>query len=373
MSERRSADQPATAREIAQQPGLWRRIPGIVDEVSDALDEHVRPLVADPAARIVLTGAGTSAYAGDVLAPSLTRRLGRPVDAIATTDLVSAPEAHLVGDQPLLLVSFARSGDSPESVAAAHIANTRCPDTTHLVVTCNAEGRLARDDDLGRRVVVQLPPESNDEGFAMTSSFTSMTLAASAALAGDRDLEAVAAAGEQVLASVAERVAPLVASGPGRLIFLGSGALRGLAAESALKCLELTAGRLVAVAESALGFRHGPKALLSDATSVVVYLSNDPYTRRYDLDIAAELAAQLGGERVICIDGGAGADTEATLWPVPGVAGLDDALWGMAALIHAQTLALESSLALGLTPDNPFPGGEVNRVVKGVTIHPHDA
>jgi tagatose-6-phosphate ketose/aldose isomerase len=26
---------------------------------------------------------------------------------------------------------------------------------------------------------------------------------------------------------------------------------------------------------------------------------------------------------------------------------------------------------LGFTPDNPFPDGTVNRVVKGVTIHRH--
>lgn len=362
---------PVTADEIRQQPALWRRLPEIIGAQRPALDELIAPLLADPTAQVVLTGAGTSAYAGDVLAPSLTRRLGRAVDAVPTTDLVAAPDAYLAGEGPLLLVSFARSGDSPESVAATRIAMAHHPHTTHLVVTCNADGSLARDAELGSRVVLQMPPESNDEGFAMTSSLTCMTLAASAALTRDLDLEPVAAAGDAVLAEVTDRVSPIVEHRPSRLIFLGSGPLRGLAEESALKCLELTAGRVIAVPESALGFRHGPKALLDDQTAVVVYLSNDPYTRRYDLDIATELGTQLGSDRVVCVDGSGAADLpDATIWRVPGVAGLDDALWGMPALIHAQRLALELSLALGLTPDNPFPGGEVNRVVKGVTIHP---
>ena len=44
---------------------------------------------------------------------------------------------------PTLLVSFARSGDSPESVAAAELADQLLSDVHHLVLTCNADGRLA--------------------------------------------------------------------------------------------------------------------------------------------------------------------------------------------------------------------------------------
>lgn len=42
-------------------------------------------------------------------------------------------------------------------------------------------------------------------------------------------------------------------------------------------------------------------------------------------------------------------------------------------MLLAQTLALAASLDHGMTPDNPFPGGEVNRVVQGVVIHALDA
>lgn len=146
--------------------------------------------------------------------------------------------------------------------------------------------------------------------------------------------------------------------------------MKGLAHESALKCLELTAGRIMAVGETSMAFRHGPKSVLNEDTVAVVYLSNDEYTRAYDLDIARELSAALGPDRVVVVDGAGTADSAAITWSVPGVAALGDAAWALPALVFAQTLALASSLAEGLSPDNPFPSGEVNRVVQGVVVHP---
>ena len=146
--------------------------------------------------------------------------------------------------------------------------------------------------------------------------------------------------------------------------------MTGLAHESALKLLELTAGRTVTYFDSALGFRHGPKSVLDERTLAVVYLSNDPYTRLYDEDIAAELADALGEDNVLLV----GARSSERLGELSGqVSGLDDAddvLLSLPFVVYAQTLALQFALALGSTPDNPFPSGEVNRVVQGVTIHP---
>ncbi len=64
--------------------------------------------------RIILTGAGTSAFAGRALAPILTGAIKRRVDAIATTDLVADPQEYLAEDIPTLLISFARSGIAPK-------------------------------------------------------------------------------------------------------------------------------------------------------------------------------------------------------------------------------------------------------------------
>jgi tagatose-6-phosphate ketose/aldose isomerase len=224
-----------------------------------------------------------------------------------------------------------------------------------------------------------MPERSHDEGFAMTSSFTAMLLAVLLAFRGDDEavIEALARGAEQLLAQQ-ERIAALAEQIPQRLVYLGGGPLTGLARESALKLLELTAGRVVAYFDSSLGFRHGPKAVLdarSDARSLaVVYRSADPYSGAYDEDIIRELRASLGADRVLTVSAGQpGRDDRAAGgadWVLDGLEALDDGYLAVAYVVFAQLLALYCSAALGLTPDNPFPGGDVNRVVKGVTIHP---
>ncbi|MFJ7217884.1 SIS domain-containing protein [Amycolatopsis sp. NPDC098790] len=359
---RQQPGESRTAGEIRQQPGTWPEVARTVAAVRADIDRLLGDALVDPRTRIVLTGAGTSAYIGEVVAPDLARHLGRPVEPIATTDIVADPHAAVAGDRPVLLVSFARSGDSPESTAAAELLQRLTPALHHIVITCNAAGALARRwADAKNAVVLTLPDRLNDRGFAMTSSFTGMTLAALLALGLEVDVDAAARAAEDVLRTAAGRAEAVAATDPARLVYLGSGAFKGLAREAALKCLELTAGAVVAVADTPLGFRHGPKSVLDDRTVAVVFPSGDPYTRRYDDDIARELVESLGPDRVLMI----GADA----WPIPGISDLPDALRAIVAAIPAQSIALACSLAHGLTPDNPFPGGQVNRVVRGVVIH----
>lgn len=367
--------------EIDQQPRLWRQVADLVAARRGDIDAFLAPFLDRPPARIVLTGAGTSAFAGEVVAPELSRTLGRRIEAIATTDLVSNPYDYLSPDVPTLLVSFARSGNSPESVAATELADQVLTEAGHLIITCAEEGQLARiHGERDSSLVLLMPAEANDQSFAMTSSFTCMTLAALLALGGsgadpresvDR-VDRVAVAAEQLLAD-REAVVALADLRPERVVYLGSGPLHGLAHESALKLLELTAGQVIALSESSMGFRHGPKSVLTPQTLAVVYVSNDPYTRAYDLDIVSELTVQLG-DRVVAVD--AASDTapslpdQARVVRLPGLGATPDAYWALAAVLVPQLLGLSTSLRLGLTPDNPFPSGEVNRVVQGVTVHP---
>ncbi|MGK3208545.1 SIS domain-containing protein [Amycolatopsis sp. MEPSY49] len=360
---RRQPGESRTAGEIRQQPGTWPEVARTVAAARADIDRLLGDALVDPRTRIVLTGAGTSAYIGEVVAPDLARHLGRPIEPIATTDIVAGPSS-VADDRPVLLVSFARSGDSPESAAAAELLQRLTPALHHIVITCNPAGALARRwADAKNAVVVALPDRLNDRGFAMTSSFTGMTLAALLALGLEVDVDAAARAAEDVLAGAASRAEAVAAADPARLVYLGSGAFKGLAREAALKCLELTAGAVVAVADTPLGFRHGPKSVLDDRTVAVVFPSGDPYTRRYDDDITRELVESLGAERVLVVGADAGG------WPIPGIAHLPDSVRAIVAAIPAQSIALACSLAHGLTPDNPFPGGEVNRVVRGVVIH----
>ena len=364
----------ATAREIVQQPEVWREVNDLLASRRDDIDAFVRPLLADPGLRVVLTGAGTSAFAGEILALALARRTGRRVDAVATTDIVSNPEECFAEDRPTLLVSFARSGNSPESVAATEFADRFLSKRHHLVLTCDRSGRLYKEHVRSAGSLVLLMPEAtNDQGFAMTSSFTSMTLAAWLALGTVADSDdlvgRLATAAERLLATRQEDIRRLASLGYERVVYLGSGSLKGLAHESSLKLLELTAGEIVTYFESALGFRHGPKSILDDRTLAVSYISGDPYTRKYDLDLFAELKRSMRPESVIAIAATDAGKDDPSFWDLEGLEGVEDAALALPFVVVAQLLGLCFSLALGYTPDNPFPNQEVNRVVQGVSIH----
>jgi tagatose-6-phosphate ketose/aldose isomerase len=359
-----------TDREIRQQPDVWHEAAALIRAARHDIDSFLQPLLQRKDLRVILTGAGTSAFAGGVVAPTVARATGRRVESIATTDLVSNPHHYLDAAAPTLLVSFARSGNSPESVAATRLTDQVLRDASHLIITCNADGDLAREHaDRAGSLVLTMPPRSDDAGFAMTSSFTSMMLSALLVFLGDDDdaVGAVAHAASKVIDDDWTRIADLARRDIRRLVYLGSGPLAALAQESALKSLELTAGRLVSYHDSSLGFRHGPKAVLDGNTLAVVYISNDPYTRSYDLDIVAELRSALDPSRVVSVSADEGADIV-----LPGLEAVDDGYLAIADVVVAQILALSFALEAGITPDNPFPGGDVNRVVQGVHIHSLD-
>ena len=392
---RRALGAECTTQEILQQPRLWQEIATPHARQQPALQAFLGPLLRRPELRIVLTGAGTSAFVGECLRAPLALRTGRRVEAIATTDLVAAPRAFLEPDTPTLLVSFARSGDSPESVASFDLADRHVSSCAQLVVTCNPDGALlARAHTHPYAHSILLPAAANDRGFAMTSSFTGMMLASALAFGVLTPVEiaGVASLGT-ALCHWLPRLESFVGSGFERAVFLGSNVLKGLAREAALKLLELTDGRVVAVGESPLGFRHGPKTILNSSTLVIVLLSNDPHARRYDLDLLAELRREGVASRVLSLSGwptsaDAGSIPTAQpsaspslrvesgddlILPVPAGSMPSDLALCLPFAMWAQSLALLRSLSLGLRPDRPHAAGTVSRVVEGVTIHPYEA
>jgi len=364
-----------TAREIAQQPAMLRKTHAALVARKAALESFLRPLLERATTRVVLTGAGTSAFIGECLAPYLAARLPCRVEAIATTDLVSAPSLYFETDTPTLLVSFGRSGDSPESVAALDLADRFVGDIHHLAITCNPDGALARKiGTAGKGVAILLPEETHDRSFAMTSSFSCMLYAALAALSGIGGMatrvDRIAQAVEAVISAQAGAMKTLAARRHERVVYLGSHIFKGLAREAALKLLELTDGAVIAAYDSPMGFRHGPKTMVNDRALVVIFLSNDAYTRRYDLDLLEEIRrdGKAGGLLAICgRDDGVSAGVERIL--VPAMADAQDVDLLIPFIAAPQIFAFEESLRRGLSPDNPNVAGTVNRVVQGVRIH----
>ena len=365
-----------TAREIAQQPRMLEATHALVAAMKAQLDAFCAPITHNPDARVILTGAGTSAYIGQILAPLLDRQLAARVDAVATTDLVSAPQLYLEATQPLLLVSFGRSGNSPESLAAVALVEQLVSVARHLIVTCNPEGKLSTRQ-LRQAMTLQLPEATHDASFAMTSSFSCMLSATLAALSPAHTMDArntaLAEATAHTLTSARAPLQALTALACDRVVYLGSGVLQGLAREAALKLGELSNGAVATCYDTPLGFRHGPKTFITANTLVFVFVSNAAYTRQYDLDLIDELRRDGLAARVIEIstqlrDAHA---QDSLLIPAPATAADIDLVFPYIAI--AQLYAFFVSRALGLSPDNPNPQGMVNRVVQGVRLYPLEA
>lgn len=366
-----------TEKEIRQQPNMWLNTYQSVSNYKSAIDHFLQPLFAKANLRILLTGAGSSAFIGDTLAPILSRELSVPIMSVSTTDIVSDPVSYIPQDCPLLLVSFARSGSSPESVAALEFAQLRNTQCYHLIITCNPQGALYQQyKDIENALVLPIPEQTCDRGFAMTSSMTSMALACLVAFNSQgTDKEAVNALAEsvsQLLENQSDMCSsPLQIGDVKRIIWLGSGCLQGIAHESALKILELTAGKTATFFESPVGFRHGPKSLIDSETQVIILLSNDPYTRAYDLDLLAELRNDGIARNVTALSGIKGKDIEqGDHFYLPGAENFCDAQLALGFLVFAQIYAVAQSIHFSFAPDNPSPEGYVNRVVKGINIYP---
>lgn len=363
-----------TAREIAQQPQMLRETQALLMARRAEIEAFLAPLLAQPNLRVILTGAGTSAFIGECLAPVLSTRLGRRVEAIPTTDLACAPQLYFEADTPTVLVSFGRSGHSPESIAAVELADRFVKTLHHLVITCNADGALARYGQGARGKTVLLPDATHDRSFAMTSSFSCMTYAALAVFGGiaDRDsrVSRIAHATQKAIVTYAATMKMVAEEGYERVVYLGSHIFQGLARESGLKLLELTNGGLVTMFDSPLGFRHGPKTIVNDKTLVVVFLSNNAYTRGYDIDLIDELRRDRDAARVIAITAqdGVGLPVEDQV-RIEGLEDADDADLLFPYIVAPQMFAFYESLRYKLTPDKPNTSGTVNRVVQGVRIH----
>ena len=370
-----------TAKEIIQQPDTWRESVKNLIKNKIEIKSFIDSFLSKKEFRIILTGAGTSAFAGEVCEPYLTSLLNKRVEAIATTDLVASPKSYFIKGMPTLLISFARSGNSPESVHAVNLASQLVDDLYQIVITCNENGKLAKNTvNDEKSLLLLMPPQTNDLGFAMTSSFTTMVLNAMAVFNINNienfssDVDKLSNSVNDFIENNIEKVTSLSNEDFERIVYLGSSTSKGIARESALKVLELTAGKVNASYDTPLGFRHGPKSVVDDETVSVIYISNDEYTRQYDLDLAKEMLAHKKNDRVVIVGDNIEEDILNKADYVFNVENINytvenEVLLPLQQIIFGQMLSFLKSVNLGITPDNPCPTGEVNRVVQGVILH----
>ena len=297
---------------------------------------------------------------------------GRGARAIATTDLmllsaeeieIAAPELSHGG----MLISLARSGDSPESVGVVQRFQTLFPAVEHLIITCNANGRLAQ---LSNVSVLALSPDTNDRSLAMTGSFSNLTLAGMLLLHHAEMAPHLRAICDNVESQTAEMYGiaqEMAAQASDRFVVLTS-SMHGMAVEATLKTLELTGGERLGIAESFLGFRHGSASALRNNTPLLCFTSNDAHKLKYEEDFVRDLRAR-GLGKIALIGRGSVAEWPHDWFISAAAPMLPDLLRTPFEIVFAQLFAYASSLQAGIDPDNPSPDGQVTRVVKPFQLH----
>ena len=370
-----------TLQEISSQPKLWLETFESVSDKRETIAAFINKVCGINNLQVILTGAGSSAFIGEILQFSFQRNTGMPVKAVSTTDLVTHPDSYFEKKAPVLLVSFARSGDSPESVAVFDLAENLTGEVYHLVISCSREGKLAKmAANKENACVFLLPEKANDKALAMTSSFTSMALAG--LLISDINniekrqgiIEQLSGLGELVLTKFSKALAAAADLDFRRIVFIGSGPLKGTARESHLKVLELTDGQIACQYESFLGFRHGPKAFIDKSTLLIYIFSSDPYVHQYE----ADLVRSINETEDFIYSIGIGQNTNDLeklrlnlLIPLTLNEGkMEDDLFAIVSVLPAQLLGFYKSQSLGLIPDSPSQNGGIHRIVQGVNLYP---
>ena len=365
-----------TLREILQQSQCWKKTLDIV--LNDKkLKEFLDNALIDANKAIIVSGAGSSEFVGQSLLDTLSKNLERRVINAPTTDIVTSPLKYSIPTPPALMISFARSGNSPESVASFELIKSLSPKTKHLIITCNKDGRLAnatKSDD--NTYLILLPEETNDVSLVMTSSFSSMLLAASLCGYFGRESEAKSLLEkachytEIILNEYASKIESIIIPEHiNRIQYLGTSDAKGVLTEAHLKMLEMTDGRVATRIDSFLGLRHGPQVFTDKNTAVVALLSEDPYISKYEIDLLKEMKAKNQGCAYIILGKHA---NEVKLENMLAIE-MDELgdffrLFPTAAMF--QLLGLFKSLSVNLSPDSPSASGTINRVVEGVNVYP---
>ena len=367
-----------TAKEISQQPSLWQKTWALINDQQAQIKEFLNDAFSTKGLEIILTGAGTSAYIGNILQGTFQQNTERNTHAVATTDLVSHPTQYFRAKSPLLLISFARSGNSPESITAVNLANSCCEKVFHLIITCNPHGKLATVVKDKSTYVFLLPEEANDQSLAMTGSFTSMLLSGllisriSEIKELQKQVDQLSKYGNYILDHYAANLQEASLLDFKRAVFLGSGPLKGSARESQLKLQELTDGKVICKYDSFLGLRHGPMAVIDNSTLLVFLFSANGYVHQYEVDLLNAINKHEKGLFRIGIIQQKDEDLDVDLsikLQQDDTELLEDVFMAVCSVLPAQILGFYKSLNLGLSPDSPSVNGAISRVVQGVEIY----
>ncbi len=363
--------------EIHQQPYLWSRTYQLIKDRKDRIIDFMSGFsITDT--EFIFTGAGSSFFVAEVVSAIFQNNTGFTSRAISSTELVTHPAHYINPLKKTVLISFARSGNSPESLAAINNSELISPNIYNIIITCNKEGRLANLSTSRPVLKIVLPPEANDKSLAMTSSVTSMILTAILLSkikkidTEKKNIELLINYTEALFEKYEDEIIKISKLDFDRAVFLGSGPFLGVAREAHLKMQELSDGQIISKFDSFLGFRHGPMAVINPKTLLVFFLSNNAYVQQYERDLIASVNNHNPLYTIAISENFIPEiETNTQIYAVKNTNSLSEEYLTLFALVPAQLLAMYKSLHLGLDPDSPSTRGAIHRVVKGVKIYPY--
>lgn len=367
-----------THKEIFQQPKVWKAQYESMLNNRKQIQEYISKEINSKEHETILTGAGTSAFIGDILSVLFPLLGFTNCKSVATTDLITNPESFFPKHRKLILISFARSGNSPESIAAVEQANTLCKEVSHVIITCNPDGKLA--STIGSNdLLLLLPPETNDVSLAMTSSFSTMLL--SGLLFAEFNkieenatfIDNLCRNGQYLLDNYPDSIKTLTKRNFSRAVFLGSDELKGVAEECHLKLQEMTDGNIICKFDSFLGFRHGPKAVINEDTLLIYLFSDSDYVLQYEKDLVEQINSNNRVVGQIAISQKK-VEIPSVRFDLEVITTHNDfpkknKYQFILHVFVGQLLGMFKSLEIGLNPDSPSVSGNISRVVEGVRIY----
>lgn len=218
---------------------------------------------------IIITGCGSSHHLAMCASFAWSEILERPVAAVASSELLHFPHHYLARGAKPLIVAISRSGGTTEVKLAVEGLRRDYDARSFAITTGGVDVASVCDAAIAFT-------ECEERSVVMTQAFTCMLaglyLLADGVTGGRRasEIKQLPALIDDALRST-EQVIRLLAEDHriGRFFFLGSGAMKGLADECALKMTEMALD--TAFSYRTLEVRHGPKATLSSADLVIIF------------------------------------------------------------------------------------------------------
>ncbi len=314
--------------------------------------------------RLMIVACGTASYAGMIGRYLFESLAGLPTEVEIASEFRYRDPALYPG---ALCLAISQSGETADTLAALRWCKARGITTAALV--------NSHESTMAREVDVMFPTHAGPEiGVASTKAFTSQVAALTAlAIAAARQRGRIDAAEEARLAALLLEAPRLIADAilddgwilpvaqeiakARDVLYLGRGAMFPLALEGALKLKEIS--YIHAEGYAAGELKHGPIALVDEATPIIVIAPSDALYDKTSSNMSEVIAR--GGRVVLITDakGASHAPDGATVVIAPAC---DPLIAPLVFAVPIQVIAYQVAVLKGADVDQP------RNLAKSVTV-----